>query len=219
MNEFANYQFLTGKGNLMRGALAAAVLVSVSACNYSGNLSGMHWFLDMHDSHAVESQEEDYTTLATAKGDGWTKGMDDSEIWTGAGSYRTPPEGSVPRNYDPYPYAAGEGAIAGQELQNPLPKTKAVLARGQKEYNAYCAVCHGYTGMGDGPVTPRFPDIPAVVSPTIMNWKDGEIFHIVTMGRARMYPYAAQINPEDRWSIVHYVRLLQEKRKQDPDYK
>lgn len=202
----------------MARLLAVSSLAFFASCNYSGNLSGIHWFLDMHDSLAVESQEEDYTTYAVAKGDGWTRGMDNSEVWTGSGAYRNPPEGSVPRNYEPYLFEAGEFAAAGRELKNPLAQTKAVLARGQKEYNAYCAVCHGYTGMGDGPVTPRFPDIPAVVSKNIMNWKDGEIFHIITMGRARMYPYAAQISPEDRWAIIHYVRLLQAKRRQDPDF-
>ncbi len=33
------------------------------SCNYAGNKSGLHWFLDLHDNLAVEAQEEDPTTL------------------------------------------------------------------------------------------------------------------------------------------------------------
>ena len=85
--------------------------------------------------------------------------------------------------------------------------------RGQKQYNVYCSPCHGFTGLGDGRVTPRFPEVPSLMSSKIKGWKDGEIFHMITMGRGRMYPFANQIMPEDRWAIINYVRLLQNKNK------
>ncbi len=196
--------------NVLRTAGIAAAVLFLANCNYGGSLSGIHWFLDMHDGYSVESQEEDYTNLDVSKNGAWTRGMDNSEIWGGPGTVvRMPPEGTIPRNKEPYPYEATDFAAAGAELRNPLPATKAILARGQDQYNAYCAVCHGYTGNGDGPVTPRFPDVPSLNSEKIKAWKDGEIFHIITMGRARMYPYAAQVEPNDRWAIIRYVRLLQ----------
>lgn len=200
--------------NQLSRAAMLFVPVLLMQCNYKGNVSGIHWFLDMHDNLAVESQEEDYTTLSAVK-DGWAKSMDNSESWGGPGSaVRVPPEGSVPRNFEPYPYEATDFAGAAVGLTNPLPRTRAILARGQKEYNTYCAVCHGNTGLGDGPVTPRLSAVPSLMTDKIKGWKDGEIFHIVTMGRARMLPFSAQIPAEDRWAIIHYVRLLQANHKQ-----
>ena len=123
----------------------------------------------------------------------------------------TAPEGTVARNKDPYLIPAADFDRAAKELTNPLKPTKEVLALGQKKFNTYCSVCHGYTGMGDGPVTPRFDGIPSLAGPDslVLNWEDGRIFHIITVGRARMRPYAAQITEEERWAIIHYIKLLQ----------
>ncbi len=197
-----------GPGPVLVLAIAAVLLVG---CNYRGNKSGIHWFLDMHDSIAVEAQEEDYTTYHVVKGANWERGADGADAFGGPGSgIRVPPEGSVPREYEPYPFAASDFAGASS-LRNPLPRTEDVLARGQNRYNTYCAVCHGVTGAGDGPVVPRFPDMPALTSEKIAGWSDGEIYHIISVGRARMRPYAYQLPPNDRWAVIHYTRLLQQK--------
>ena len=191
--------------------LTGLTILSLAGCNYNSNKSGMHWFLDMHDSHAVEAQEEDTTTLLQVKGEGWDKGADSVPAFSGPGSsMRVPPEGSVPRNYIPYSYEATDFEKAGRELTNPLKKTKAVLERGKKQFEIYCAVCHGMTGKGDGNVTPMFPNPPSLINgPASSQWSDGMYFHMITMGRARMKSYAAQVKPADRWAIIHYVRLLQ----------
>ncbi|MBX7057273.1 MAG: cytochrome c [Leptospirales bacterium] len=186
-----------------------AALAPLTNCNYRGNKSGIHWFLDMQDSPAVEAQEEDFTTLSNVKGSAWERGADEHEAFGGPGSgVRVPPEGTVPRNFEPYPFAAAD-FVGPRSLHNPLPSSAEVLARGQNRYNTYCATCHGYTGAGDGPVTPRFPDMPSLLTGKIKDWSDGEIFHIVTMGRARMRPYAYQLPVDDRWAVIRYVRLLQ----------
>jgi len=192
--------------------ITSALLVFLAQCNFAGNESGIHFFLDMHDSPAVESQEEDPSTLDEIYTGTNEKTMGSLESWGGPGSAsRTAPEGTVPRNKDPYLIPAADFDQAANELRNPLRPTKEVLELGQKKYNTYCAVCHGNTGMGDGPVTPRFADIPALAGPEslVLNWEDGRIFHIITVGRARMRPYAAQTTEEERWAIIHYINLLQ----------
>lgn len=200
----------------IRGALILLALPAIAAgCNYDENRSGLHWFLEMADGHQIEAQEEDYTTLNYTKDGDWMQGMDANAAFGGPGSgIRVPPQGSVPRGQEPYPYGPNDWE-GPKSLRNPLPQTEEVLARGQQRYNTYCAVCHGYTGNGDGPVTPRFEGIPSLNSDTIKNWSDGEIFHIVTMGRARMKPYAYQLEVNDRWAVIHYVRLLQAKHTQE----
>jgi hypothetical protein len=42
---------------------------------------------------------------------------------------------------------------------------------------------------------------------------DGEIYHVISLGSASglMGPHAAQIRPENRWKIIHYIRTLAKK--------
>jgi mono/diheme cytochrome c family protein len=199
------------KDKIAVGLLLTGVL-SLSSCRYDSNVSGLHWFLDMHDNYAVEAQEEDPTTRNVTLADGLQKGGSTLEVIGGPGSsMRVPPEGTVARNQTPYPFSAGEFMEAGDALTNPLSPTKEVLARGKKMYEINCAVCHGYKGNGDGPVVDPFPAPPSFVAASASTrlWKDGMIYHLITMGRGLMKPYAAQVRESDRWAIIHYVRLLQ----------
>ncbi len=119
-----------------------------------------------------------------------------------------PPDGTVPRGYEPYPYKEDpEGAA--KFLINPLPKTEEVVLAGEKAYNTYCIVCHGAKGLGDGPVVPPFPKPPSFHSEKVQNWTDGRIFHVITVGQNLMPSYAAQIEPQTRWAIIRYLRVLQ----------
>ena len=122
---------------------------------------------------------------------------------------RNPVDGTVPRGYTPYRYAASESLLAQQELQNPLPRTAEVLARGQKVYMNTCVVCHGPEGDGQGYIVPLFPMPPTLHSEKVRGWQDGRIFHVITRGQNLMPSYATQILPEDRWAVIDYVRALE----------
>lgn len=121
---------------------------------------------------------------------------------------RVPPEGTVSQTSHPYHFA-NDPEAAGRELKNPLPRTKAVLLKGQHLFNTYCIVCHGPRGEGNGFVVPKFPMPPSLQSDKVRGWPDGRIFHVVTMGQNLMPSYASQVNEEERWAIIHYVRVLQ----------
>ncbi len=192
-------------------SLALLLLASFGLqCNYAGNVSGLHYLLDMHDSPALEAQEEDYSNIDSSSASGPVRGMDSLPAERGRGSgLRVPPQGSVPRNYEPYLYEAGDFAAA-KALKNPLSDDRKILQRGKNRFEIFCAVCHGYSGIGDGPVTPQLANVPSLVNASIQSWSDGEIFHIITMGRGRMLPYAAQISVSDRWALIRYLRLLQQ---------
>lgn len=128
------------------------------------------------------------------------------------GSSRLPPTGTVPVGYTPYKYA-GNPAEAAAKLKNPYAgnTTAEVLELGRKKFENYCALCHGYTGAGDGPVAPKMAlKPPPVTSDKIIAMADGGIFHIITDGQGVMSSYAQQlVNENDRWAIVNYVRSLQ----------
>jgi len=122
---------------------------------------------------------------------------------------RNPVPGTVPVGYTPYRYAAGDSLEAARDLVNPLPRTAAVLARGQKVYMNTCVVCHGPQGDGQGYIVPLFPMPPSLHSAKVRGWPDGRMFHVITRGQNLMPSYATQILPEDRWAVIHYVRALE----------
>jgi mono/diheme cytochrome c family protein len=129
------------------------------------------------------------------------------------GAERPPVPGTVSRDFQSYPYAK-DPEKAGKELVNPLRPTKKVLLRGRQVFNTNCIVCHGPTGMGDGPIVPKFPRPQSLQSDKVRGWPDGSIYHVITMGQNLMPGYASQIDPADRWAVIHYVRVLQ--RSQNP---
>jgi mono/diheme cytochrome c family protein len=141
---------------------------------------------DMHYSVALKAQEE--------------------------GANRSPVEGTVPRDFRPYSFVTIDEAKANL---NPLPRNKDTLLTGKSLYNTYCIVCHGQYGEGDGNVVamkdwprPLYPRPPSLQSDKVRDYKDGQIFHVITMGQNLMPSYAEKLNEEERWSVVHYVRAL-----------
>jgi mono/diheme cytochrome c family protein len=122
---------------------------------------------------------------------------------------RQPVPGTVPRDYTPYRYAQADSLLAQSELQNPLPRTAAVMARGRTVYGNTCIVCHGAEGDGQGSIVPLYPMPPTLHSAKVRGWPDGRIFHVISRGQNLMPSYATQIVPEDRWAVVHFVRALQ----------
>jgi mono/diheme cytochrome c family protein len=123
-----------------------------------------------------------------------------SSLWRDGASARPIPEGAVAR-----------GDLAREEAaSDPPPATTALLARGQERYHIFCEPCHGMTGEGDGVVVARgFPAPAAFGLARLRQAAARHLFDAITNGYGLMYPYAAQIPPEDRWAIVAYVRALQ----------
>ena len=120
----------------------------------------------------------------------------------------TVPRGSLPFHYGPGP---AEAERAGRELQNPFAATAENLERGQYIYGNFCQVCHGATGGGDGPIIPKYPNPPSYHIERSKALPDGNMFHVVTMGRNNMPSHGAQVSAEDRWKVILYIRKLQGK--------
>jgi mono/diheme cytochrome c family protein len=106
--------------------------------------------------------------------------------------------------------AARSGPLAETNATNPLPRTLAVLKRGQERFGIFCAPCHGFAGHGDGMVARRgFPNPPSYHIDRLRNAPDAHFFDVITNGYGAMYPYADRVPPNDRWAIVAYIRALQ----------
>jgi hypothetical protein len=138
-------------------------------------------------------------------------------------SMRAPPEGTVPRERitQNAPLTTGrmpDGRIQpnGEALPQyvttiPLPVTRKLLELGQKRFNITCATCHGPVGDGDSIVARQMAlrPPPSLHQPNYVAKPSGYFYEVITRGFGLMASYAAELNVEERWAVVAYVRALQ----------
>lgn len=110
-------------------------------------------------------------------------------------------------------WEAPPGTVARDEpLQPPPPPpvTLALLQRGRERFDIYCAVCHGQTGYGDGPVVQRgFPAPPSYHTDRLRQAPNEHFYEVISHGYGAMFSYAQRVAPPDRWAIAAYIRALQ----------
>ena len=126
---------------------------------------------------------------------------------------RPPPDGTVPWGRDalePDPRFARSAAEQYAMAKIPVRIDRALLQKGRRNFEIYCAPCHGRAGDGQG-ITTRFGMInpPSYHDERLRKMSAGGIFQVITEGKGQMGPYAAKIEPADRWAVVAYVRALQ----------
>jgi mono/diheme cytochrome c family protein len=121
---------------------------------------------------------------------------------------REPVAGTVPRGHLPPAFTTPEEA--GMLLTSPLARSAASLNRGRAVYNDHCAVCHGMTGDGVTMLSAAYGAKPANLSTAaIRAYPDGQIYGVIVLGKNAMPSYAADLDEDDRWAVVGYVRALQ----------
>ena len=174
--------------------LPVLVITGVRALNRDTNVRNLEWPTQMQYSPAYRSQ-----TANPVLPEGMTA--------------QPPVAGTIPRGFQPFHYGPepAEAERAGRELKSPFAATAENVARGQYIFTNYCAVCHGATGAGDGPLIPKYPNPPSYQTEKSKALADGNLFHVITMGRNNMPSHAAQVPVEDRWKVILYIRKLQGK--------
>jgi mono/diheme cytochrome c family protein len=86
------------------------------------------------------------------------------------------------------------------------------LSRGRQLFDRNCALCHGQSGQGDGPIT-RFwkADMrkPAnLTEPRLREMSDGSIYVTVMKGYGAMPPLRENLDVREAWDVVNYVKTL-----------
>ena len=104
----------------------------------------------------------------------------------------------------------GPVLISGAPASEPISPTVASLQRGQVLFNVNCALCHGETGVGDGPLSQYFAPRPAdLTSSVVRSVPDSTIFLVITQGSGSMPSLAENLLPVERWDVLNYVRSLE----------
>jgi mono/diheme cytochrome c family protein len=125
-----------------------------------------------------------------------------SEFFEDGNSARPLVYGTVPRDG----YTVGKPAIYA--LTSPLSATD--VERGRRQFEIFCAPCHGRLGNGDGMIIQRgFPRPPSFYIDRLRNAPTRHFYDVITNGYGAMYSYNERVAPDDRWRIAAYVRALQ----------
>jgi mono/diheme cytochrome c family protein len=100
----------------------------------------------------------------------------------------------------------GPVLIAGQPASEPIPATASSLQRGQVLFGIHCALCHGQTGAGDGPLAKYFGPRPAdLTEEEVQDLPDDVLFMVITEGRGIMPGLAENLSPIERWDVINHV--------------
>ncbi len=124
-----------------------------------------------------------------------------------------PSEVSIPDSViyfmDTAPSTARMDTLEILQLENPLLKTKENLKNGQVLFERYCKHCHGKTGESDAPMIKKekYPP-PPKYRDKVPGLTDGEIFKIIYQGKNLMPPNKHELDKEEIWSLVLFVREL-----------
>ena len=180
------------KSFYVAGTLLALAL---PACTVAPDATGVEYAPEMYESLAYEPLRQ--TAFNTVNAFGINQ--------------RTPAVATIPRgklNY--YTHIPKDSVrIAERTLHQPYAYTKENLEEGKLLYSRICQHCHGEEGAGNGLVGVKYKGVPNYAVGYYKNMNDAHIYHVIQWGRNRMMPHGSQVNPEERWKIAMYVRVLE----------
>jgi len=189
------------------GSLILVAVILAVSCSDVQRDPGRVYMPDMAYSRAYET----YATTAEIKADLLKRGIHFSN---------TPVPGTIKRG-ELLPFLIMKDSIAGdstnyhasREVKNPLTSMDTVEAA--RLYLVNCAICHGPKLDGNGPLyndgNGPFPVAPKkfVGDAGMIAMPEGQMFYSATYGKNKMGSYASQLNTEQRWMVIAYIKSKQ----------
>ena len=186
--------------------IIVAVTVAVSCSDVQRN-PGRVYMPDMAYSRAYET----YATTEEQKADLLKRGIHFSNV---------PVAGTIKRG-ELLPFLILKDSAAGdtanyhtsREVKNPLTSMDTVEA--ERLFLVNCAICHGPKLDGNGPLYKGgdgpFPAKPAdfMGGAQYLSMPEGQMYYSVTYGKNKMGSYASQLNTEQRWMVIAYIKSKQ----------
>jgi mono/diheme cytochrome c family protein len=198
--------------NFTKLALACQALALFAACSKDPNDPGLEYAPQMAHAIAYEpfsqvtdTNSEFYNTINVNPGGQNLRLPAQGSI--ARKQYSGMKKGSLANEIFEYGTTADNLEAAASSLKNPLDSNEANIAEGKVLYGYYCKSCHGEGGLGDGKVADQYKGVANLVAKAKVV-SGGHIYHVITHGKGRMWPHGSQVNPQDRWKIVHFVKSL-----------
>ena len=125
---------------------------------------------------------------------------------------RPSPAGTLSRE----DFVLGDSVVSGKQRgayvsRVPLSVTRELMARGARDFQTYCVVCHGDQPGTLGIVGMNLqPPPPSLFGDSVRGRNAGEIFEVISHGRGRMPGYGWALPAVERWGIIAYLRSREE---------
>lgn len=101
--------------------------------------------------------------------------------------------------------------VDGTELESPNPLVSDGQT-GKELYEIFCLVCHGSKGLSETKTAAKMDVSPfEVAGEGTAELTDGELFVKIVASDSVMPKYRNELNDEEAWEIVGYLRYLQRK--------
>lgn len=105
-----------------------------------------------------------------------------------------------------------------KEVSGKIPETSDSIAAGKEIYEKRCYYCHGITGDGNGPASPRLDPKPRnftrneykirSTGPGVLP-TDEDLFRIITSGvEGSAMPFWSTLTVAERWQVIHYIKTF-----------
>ena len=214
-------------------ALISLTVVSVStlilgSCTTNADSPGLEYMPDMYRSPAIEPYV-DYGEVREIRNEEYASKL----------SAMTPPFGTIPFYgtdsatvslmlpyfrraniafrethglYGANLTTADEYTLAAADM-NPYKLTaenaEEVFKKGKELYTSMCQHCHGEKGDGNGPMVASgaYAGVPNYADRATLS--DGQMFYSIYYGKGAMGSHSSQLNKKEIWTLVHYVRKIQ----------
>lgn len=130
----------------------------------------------------------------------------------------TPVPGTIARgDAFSFPLAPGDSGYAqaaSYRRMDTASLTNAQQKEAERLYLINCGICHGAQLDGNGPLWKGgdgpFPAAPRNLKDDYSKaLSDGQMFHAITYGKGQMGAYASQLNTEQRWWVIDFIRSKQ----------
>jgi len=127
-----------------------------------------------------------------------------------------PVTGTVARG-DMFPYTLKNdttGYAQSASIENPLNADSINKTEAERLYLVNCGICHGPKLDGNGPLfndgKGPFTSAPKnFMADDMKKMPEGTMFHSVTYGKNAMGSYASQLNTQQRWMVIAYIKSKQ----------
>lgn len=135
-----------------------------------------------------------------------------NEFFADRRAMRQPPLGAVARTSpdpgDPRVTGFSEGSPV---RRIPVPLSRDLFVQGRKHFDIFCAPCHGLAADGDSVVARQMQlrPPPSLLETRYRTLADGDLYRVVSQGYGLMPSYQSELEPNERWAVVAYVRALQ----------
>lgn len=158
-----------------------------------------------------------------------------SEFFADGMSDRPTIDGTVARGHLKTENEMGDGRDESGKLRTRLPDyltidgeklsstkdLRKILERGRERFMIACQHCHGELGDGQGMIAKRGLSLRRPVatyhSDRLRQIPIGHFYEVMTKGYGVMFSQAPRVDPDDRWAIAAYIRVLQMSQDADPN--